>query len=118
MNFLCLVHVDFEQYDSMTSEQQDALAQENLDYYNWLVSNGYNVLSSSLHEPKTATVIRYRNSKLSMTDGAYAETKEHIGGFILLRARDRKEALAVAARSPVTHYGAIEVRETHYTEPE
>lgn len=75
------------------------------------------MLSSSLHGPETATVIRSNNGKVSMTDGPFIETKEHVGGIMVIRARDRQEALEVAARSPVVRYGAIELRETHYQEP-
>ncbi len=118
MHFVCLVHVDREALDRLTPEEKTAFDRENVDYYDWLVASGYNVVSSALKEPETATVIRYRRSKLSMTDGAYAETKEHVGGFMFIRARDRAEALEVAARAPVTRgLGAIEVREAHYIEP-
>ena len=117
MNFLCLVHVDRERYESFSSAEKEKLDRENAAYFDWLVSNGHNVLSSSLHDPQTATVIRSNGGKVSMTDGPYVETKEHIGGFMVIRARDRQEALDVAARSPVVRYGAVELRETHYREP-
>jgi hypothetical protein len=64
-------------------------------------------------------VLRAREGKVSMTDGPYVETKEHIGGFMLIRAGNRDEALEVAALAPVLRYGgAVEVREAHYHEPE
>lgn len=117
MNVICFVHVDQERYDCFSPAEKQALDRENTDYFNWLVANGHNVLSSSLHEPETATVIRSKGGKVSMMDGPYVETKEHVGGVMIIRVRDRKEALEVAARSPVVRYGAIEVRETHYQEP-
>jgi hypothetical protein len=57
-----------------------------------------------------ATTIRVRNGKLSTTDGPFAETKEQLGGFLLIEARDLNEALQVASRIPMASRGSIEVR--------
>lgn len=117
MNFLCLVHVDRERYERFSPAEKEGLDRENMEYFEWLVANGHNVLSSSLHAPESATIVRSSGGKVSMTDGPYVETKEHVGGFMVIRARNRKEALDVASRSPAVRYGAIELRETHYREP-
>ena len=57
-----------------------------------------------------ATTLRMRNGKLSMTDGPFAETKEHLGGFILIEARDLNEAIQAASKIPMVRMGSIEVR--------
>lgn len=113
MNFLCLVHVDGAALEALSPSDREAFDRDNRSYGEWLVSSGHNVASGPLHAPGTATLIRSRGGKVSMTDGPYVETKEHVGGFMFIRARDRAEAVAVAARSPVARVGTIEVRETH-----
>jgi hypothetical protein len=60
--------------------------------------------------PATATTVRVRNGKVSATDGPYAETKEQLGGYFLIEARDRSEAVQVAARIPGAWIGCVEVR--------
>jgi len=113
MHFLCLVHVDKELAASLTPDEQDAFERENMAYAAWLAS-GPSVISSSLHEPETATLVRSRRGSLSMTDGPYVETKEHVAGVMVIKARDRQEALEIAAKSPVARIGTIEVRQMNY----
>ena len=64
----------------------------------------------ALQPVDTATTVRVRNGKLSTTDGPFAETKEQLGGFILIEARDLNEAIQVAAKIPLARQGSIEVR--------
>lgn len=119
MNFLCLIHVDGASAARLTPEQGARAEAENRAFYEWLVANGHNVLSSRLDGPESATVLRNTEAGVSMTDGPYVETKEHLGGFMLIRARDRKEALDIAARTPVLRYGgAVELREAQLADPD
>jgi hypothetical protein len=113
MHFLCLVHVDKDLAASLTPAEQETFERENMAYAKWLES-GPSVISSSLHAPETATLIRSRRGTLSMTDGPYVETKEHIAGIMVIKARDRKEAIEIATRSPVARIGTIEVRQMNY----
>ncbi|HHY50638.1 MAG TPA: hypothetical protein GYA10_12910 [Alphaproteobacteria bacterium] len=76
----------------------------------WLVRDGGAVMFSWLQDPETATLVRSRRGKLSMSDGSYVETKEHVGGVAVLEARNRDEALAMVLKSPVARIGTLELR--------
>jgi len=67
-------------------------------------------VAHALQPVEAATTIRVRSGKLSTTDGPFAETKEQLGGFILIEARDLNEAIQVAAKIPMARHGSIEVR--------
>ncbi len=71
---------------------------------------GHLVVAHALQPVEAATTVRVRNGKLSTTDGPFAETKEQLGGFILIEARDLNEAIQVAAKIPLARRGSIEVR--------
>jgi hypothetical protein len=117
VNFLCIVHVDGEAIESLSPHEREVFDRDNAAYGKWLGESGHAVAYGPLEAPETATLIRSRGGKLSMTDGPYVETKEHLGGFMLIRARDRAEALEVAGRSPVARVGTIEVREMEHLGP-
>ena len=68
------------------------------------------VTNEALQGPETATTVRVRNGKAKFTDGPFVESKEQIGGFYLIEAKDKTEALDLAAMCPGTKYGAVEVR--------
>ena len=68
------------------------------------------ILAQPLETPDTAVTIRVRSGGMSSTDGPFAETKEHLGGFFLIEARDMEEAVALAKTSPMAAMGAIEIR--------
>jgi hypothetical protein len=86
------------------------LRQETLDYVEALRQRGRLVITHALQSATTASTVRVRNGKLSLTDGPFAETKEQIGGFFLIEARDLQEAIQVAAKWPSARIGSIEVR--------
>lgn len=79
-------------------------------YYQALVESGAYVGGTPLHMPETATTIRQRDGKHLIQDGPYADTKEQLGGFILIEAPSLDAALAWAARCPAATMGAVEVR--------
>jgi hypothetical protein len=110
MNFVCVAHFDREAIDRLSAAEKEALDSAYRDYHDWLEREGHLAAWSPLDEPETATVIRSRAGKVSMTDGPYVETKEHLGGFFVIRAADREEAVAIAARFPALAHGAVEVR--------
>lgn len=68
------------------------------------------IVAEALQSPDTAVLVKVRNGKISATDGPFAETKEHLGGFILIEARDLNDAIQAAASSPMARIGCIEVR--------
>jgi len=75
-----------------------------------LHASGQYLAASPLHPVSTATSVRVREGKSLITDGPFAETREQLGGFFLIDARDLDEAIAIAARIPAARVGTIEVR--------
>ena len=71
---------------------------------------GHYLGGNPLQPTPTATTVRVRNGKVSTTDGPYAETKEQLGGYYLIEAKDLDDAIAIAARIPSARMGSIEVR--------
>jgi hypothetical protein len=87
-----------------------ALVDSALDYDEDIRRSGHYIVSNALQPARTARTIRVRGGKVSSTDGPFAETKEQLGGFFLIEARDIDEACAVASRFPPARLGIIEVR--------
>jgi hypothetical protein len=94
----------------MTQKEADGCTEESLAYDETLRKAGHLVAAHALQPVEAATTIRVRGGKLSTTDGPFAETKEQLGGFLLIEARDLNEALQVAGRIPMARRGTIEVR--------
>jgi len=84
----------------LTKPEWDALRAETLTYLEELQSKGYIIAAEALQSVRTAATVRVRNSKVSITDGPFAETKETLGGFFLINARDLNEAIQVASKWP------------------
>ncbi len=117
MRFVILVHVDPSKMAGMSEADHRALDAENYRADRALIESGHLVAGGPLAEPETATLVRNTGGRVSMTDGPYVETKEHLGGFLLIEAKDRQEALAIAARDAMARYGTLEVREHWALEP-
>jgi hypothetical protein len=94
----------------MPQKEADGCTEESLAYDETLRKAGHLVAAHALQPVEAATTIRVRGGKLSTTDGPFAETKEQLGGFLLIEARDLNEALQVAGRIPMARRGTIEVR--------
>jgi hypothetical protein len=75
-----------------------------------LETAGKYLAGSPLHPPSTATSVRVREGRRLVTDGPFAETREYLGGYMLIEARDLDEAIAIAAEGPVARVGTVEVR--------
>lgn len=103
MKYLCLVYLD----EARLEELPDA---ECVAYDQSLRDSGHCLASEALQSVHTATTVRVRNGKLSITDGPFAETKEQLAGFYMIEARDLNEAIQVAAKIPPARVGSIEVR--------
>jgi hypothetical protein len=111
MKYLCLVYsIEDSQQDPLSEDEQHRLNEEALAYDDELRRGGHFVHAEALQSIHTATTLRVRNGKVSITDGPFAETKEQLSGFILLEASDLNEALQLASRIPPLRFGAIEVR--------
>ena len=110
MKYACLVYVDRELVAPLTPAQGRQLSDDSFDFDAGLARHGRLVLAQPLHEPQTAVTIRVRDGRLSSTDGPFAETREHLGGFFLITAGSIEDAVAMAAKSPMAAMGSIEVR--------
>ena len=110
MKYVCLVYLVERDMSAMTRKEADACVEESLAYDDDLRKAGHFLVAHALQPVEAATTIRVRSGKLSTTDGPFAETKEQLGGFILIEARDLNEAIQVAAKIPMARHGSIEVR--------
>ena len=117
MQYLCLVYIEESAFDVMSEAEQKALTRESLAYDDELRKSGHFIGANALQPVSAATTVRVRNSKVSTTDGPFAETKEHLGGYILIEARDLNEAIQVAGKIPMARIGSIEVRPIMLLEP-
>ena len=105
MKYLCLVYLD----EKKLAEVPDS---DCLAFSDGLKKSGHRIAAEALQSVHTATTVRVRNGKVSMTDGPFAETKEQLAGFYLIDARDLNEAIQLASRIPPARVGSIEVRPT------
>lgn len=110
MRYLCLIYDDERQMATMPKPEADAFMGEYFAFTEGIKASGHYVAGEALHPVSTATTLRTRHGKTTTTDGPFAETKEQLGGFYLIEAKDLNEALQVAAKIPSARTGSIEVR--------
>jgi hypothetical protein len=110
MKYLLFCCHEEKSLDAISKSELEALTDETSAYCEALWKNGYLITAEPLEPVQMAMTVRVRNGKLSVTDGPYAETKEQIGGFFLINARDLNEAIQVASRFPSVRLGSMEVR--------
>jgi len=110
MQYLLLIYGNEEHFGKLTKAEQDAINQEYGEYTKGIAQSGHYRGSNELAAISTATTVRVRDKKRLVTDGPFAETKEQLGGYYLVEAKDLDDALAVAARIPSARWGSIEVR--------
>ena len=110
MRYLCLIYEDEKAWQNMSeADMQKGMAEYNV-FSESIKKSGNYVGGEALQPTNTATSVRVRNGKISTTDGPYVETKEQLGGYYLINAKDLKDAVQVAARIPSARNGIIEVR--------
>jgi hypothetical protein len=117
VKYLCLVYAEETALAALSDPEWDALVVENLDLCDELRQSGHYVSASPLDSVRTAVTVRRRDGKLSTIDGPFAETKEQLGGYYLIEARDLDEAVQVAGRIPGARHGSIEVRPLRVHDP-
>ncbi len=110
MRYLCLIYEDEKAWATMPKEQSDAIMGEYFAFTDGLRESGRYVAAEALQPTQTATTVRVRGGKISTTDGPFAESKEQLGGFYLIEAKDLNEAIQVASRIPSARLGSIEIR--------
>ena len=110
MKYVCLAYEEENKLNAMSKAEWDALREETLGYLGELQKRGHVIAAEALQSARTAATVRVRSGTVSLTDGPFAETKEQLGGFFLINARDLNEAVQIASKWPSARLGSIEVR--------
>lgn len=110
MKYLCLIYDDETKWGTMPKEQADAMMGEFFGFTEGIKKSGHYIGGEALQSTQSATTVRVRHGKISTTDGPFAETKEQLGGYYLVNAKDLNDAIQIAARIPSARAGSIEVR--------
>jgi hypothetical protein len=110
MKYLCLIYDAESTWATMSKDETDAIMGEYFTFSNDIHASGHMISGEALDPVHTATTVRVRNGKLSTSDGPFAETKEQLGGYYLIEARDLNEAIQIAGRIPTARTGCVEVR--------
>jgi hypothetical protein len=98
MKYLCMIFFDEKKLDALSKQEYEALVNESLTYDDMLRQSGHLLANQVLQSVHAATTIQPRGGKIALIDGPFAETKEQIGGFILITARDLNEAIQLESR--------------------
>jgi hypothetical protein len=109
VKYMLLIYLD-EDWGKLSLTARQQLYEEQLQLADDLASSGKYLAGAPLQPPATATSVRVRDGKPLVTDGPFAETREYLGGFMLIDVKDRDEAIAIAARGAVARVGTVEVR--------
>ena len=110
MRYLCLIYDEETKLAVRPKSEADAFTAEYFAFTEGIRKSGHYLGGEALQPVQTATTVRVRNGKLSTTDGPFAETKEQLGGFYLINARDLNDAIQVASKIPSARLGSVEVR--------
>ena len=110
MKYLCLIYDSESYWGTMTKSDVDGVMAEYRAFTEDIKGSGHYIGGNRLQPTQTATTIRIRNGKMSTTDGPFAETKEQLGGYYMIEAKDLNDAIQVASRIPSARFGSIEVR--------
>lgn len=110
MRFICLGYGDPTVFGSMAKEEMDAAMDQCFAYDDELRRGGHFAGGEALQEPKSAVTLRYAANGVEVTDGPYAETKEYLGGILILEARDLNHAIALMSKHPGVRFGPFEIR--------
>ena len=109
MKFICLICAE-KVMDQMAPADAEKHYQEYAEFTEDIKRNGHFIGANRLTPAATAITVRVRNSKVSTTDGPFAETKEQFGGYYVIEAEDRNQAIEIAAKIPGARFGCVEVR--------
>lgn len=110
MKYICLGYIEPKKLETWSEKELNAFMDECFTYDDEIRKNGNFAGGEGLQGPQTATTLRYENGKLSITDGPYAETKEQLGGILILEARDLNHAIQIMSKHPGVKAGPFEIR--------
>ncbi len=110
MQYLCLIYDEEKKMAGMSKSEGDAFMGEYGAFTESVRASGHYIGGNALQPVQTATTVRVRNGKMSTTDGPFAETKEQLGGYYLIEAKDLNDAIQIGSRIPSAKTGCVEVR--------
>jgi hypothetical protein len=110
MKYICLGYIEPNKFETMPESERNAMLDECFAYDDVLRQKGYFAGGEALQGPQSATTLRWRNGKAAITDGPYAETKEQLGGILVLEARDLDHAIQLMSKHPGVRFGPFEIR--------
>ena len=110
MKYLCLIYENEKDWENVPPADGEAIMNEYFAFSEGIRRSGQYVAAEALQPTATATTVKVRNGKVSTTDGPFAETKEQLGGYYLINAKDLNDAIQVASKIPSSRLGSIEVR--------
>ncbi|MCM3873522.1 MAG: YciI family protein [Pyrinomonadaceae bacterium] len=110
MKYMLLIYLEEQAWQGLSETERQRIYGEYRKFSQEIMASGHHLAGSELHPCSTATSVRVRDGKQLATDGPFAETKEQLGGYYLIEARDLDEAIGIAARIPSAKDGTIEVR--------
>ena len=110
MKFICLGYSERNKFENMTESERNAMLDECFAYDDVLRKNGHFARGEALQSANNAKTLRWKNGKVSVTDGPYAETKEQLGGILFLEARDLDHAIQLMSKHPGVKAGPFEIR--------
>jgi hypothetical protein len=110
MKYICLGYLDEKKWETMSESERTRMVDECFAYDDQLRKNGHFVGGEALQSPRNATTLRWTDGKVLITDGPYAETKEQLGGILILEARDLNHAVQLMSKHPGVKVGPWEIR--------
>ena len=110
MKFICLGYIEPGKFESMPDSERNRLVDACFAYDDVLRKHGHFAGGDGLQPAHTAATLRFRDGKVTVTDGPYAETKEQIGGILILQARDFNHAIQIMSKHPGVKMGPFEIR--------
>ena len=112
MKFICFGYIEPGKFENMTETERHAMQDECFAYDDKLRAHGHFAAGEALQPPAAVRTLNWKNGKAVITDGPYAETKEQLGGILVLEARDLHHAVQLISEHPGVKYGTWEVRPT------
>jgi hypothetical protein len=110
MKYYCLGYIEENKWDTMSESERNAMLDECFAYDDVLRKNGHFAGGEALQSARNAITLRWQNGKVSTTDGPYAETKEQLGGILVLEATDLNHAIQLMSKHPGVKAGPFEIR--------
>lgn len=110
MKFICLGYIEQNKFESLSESERNTMVDECFTYDDVLRTNGHFAGGDALQNASAAATLRWKNGKVAVTDGPYAETKEQLGGILVLEARDMNHAIELMSKHPGVKAGPFEIR--------